>query len=159
RQIGRKTLAIEMPDRLRLAVRLGLDHVPSRRRQRHGVIPSLGPVRTPSKLGASTRSRPNCAAAAAHVSCAARRSGTTPASAAPAIASNERTTGAPTNVAAADFASTTATIVIPLSTAQITAISARSETPASATRLQPFSSATARVLAQSARACRKNEND
>src|SRR5262249_25278938 len=158
RQVGLEALAAEMPDRLRLAVGLGLGHIPARLQGSHGAISSKGSVRTPSRVGASTRSRPNCAAAAPNVACAARRSVTTTASTVPTIASNERTTGAPTKLATDALASTTATTVAPLSTAQITAISARSEMPASAIRLQPFSSAAARVFAQSARAWRKNEN-
>src|SRR5262249_30055214 len=77
----------------------------------------------------------------------------------PGTVSIDETTGVPTKRLLVVLASTTATIVMPCSSAQIIATSARSDTPTSAMRVQPRAWAALRTDAQSSRARRENENE
>ena len=83
----------------------------------------------------------------------------TSASKPPGTASIDATTGVPTKRSLLALASTTATMVMPCSSAQIVAISAKSDTPISAMRFQPRAWAALSTDEQSSRARRKNENE
>ena len=83
------------------------------------------------------RSRPNRASTASQVLRVEVRSVTTTASNGSPTASHDATSGAPTKRRSDASGSTTAMMVIPASSAQMAAISARSDLPANATRVRP----------------------
>ena len=76
-----------------------------------------------------------------------------------ATSSRLAATGAPANRGVDAAGSITATIVMPLSSAQIMAISARSDTPRSAIRVKPRSRAAANAAVQSVLARRNSESE
>src|SRR5918993_2409028 len=156
RQIGAKTLTLQMQRGLGLAVRSRLHHVPALAgNEGHHAASLLLPRR--SSEGTKTRSWPKRAATAANVVLAIVRSVTMTPSMFASISSNEACTGNVTKRDRVECASTTAMIWMPRSSAQMVAISARSETPAKAMCFQPRASADASTSEQSARARRKNE--
>src|SRR5208282_4275955 len=160
RKVNLKALATEMRCRFHLGVRLGMGDEPARMElDRHAALSVAWLMRIPNSAGTRTRSSSSCSATARTDSRVASRSVTTNASNPPGTAASDGTTGVPTKRSLLHLASTTATMAMPCSSAQIVAISARSETPISATRFHPRACAAVSTDEQSARARRKNEND
>src|SRR5665213_1872862 len=144
RQISLKALTVEMPHRLAFGVRLALRYVPTIGRRVHDCFPVAARTRSPSSAGAHTRSQPKRSIATSKVSRGVARSVTITASIGAATCSKD---------------GTTETISIFLSSAQITAISSRSDMPAKTTPDEPRATTSAINSEQSARARRNKDND
>src|SRR5712671_3754892 len=147
RQIDRIALTRQVSRRLRLGMRLGVNDIPLRI-DRHETSPRFAKARA-SNCGIRTRSAPKRATAAAAVARVVRLSVTRTASTEPSTSSKAFATGTPTKRGRSDSGSTTPAMVMPVSSAQIAAISARSETPRIAMRENPRARAVSSAMVQS----------
>ena len=137
RQIDRIPLARQGPCRLSLGGQMRVQKMPARIEVRHAKPLRCPAARIPSSSGTRTRSAPYRSTAAAIASRGALTPVTSTASTELSMASNDFVTGTPTKRSALDRTSTTAAMVMSRSSAQMRAISARSDTPRIAMREIP----------------------
>src|SRR5579872_1330195 len=164
-QVARKVdiiaLARQIQRGLCLAIHMGLHDIPALadRISHHDRPVFLTGSDNPSNWGTNTRSAPKRAHVSRQTSPAFGNAVMTTASNGTRSSSNDLKTGTPTNLCLRQAASTTATTSTETSMAQIVAISARSEAPASTMREKPLLTASLNNSPYSPRAWRNSENE